>query len=70
MTNDAKWIAARISEVQESHTDVPEAVSTRLTQLLNRQLTQRQLTQTDLTKAARELIADMIPPKAKAQAEQ
>ncbi len=70
MSNDVRWITARITEARKSHASVTEAVSSRMEELLNGQLSERQLPSTELTIIAKALLADMVPAAPKAEAKQ
>lgn len=56
---DLSWITARITKTKESHPLVTEAVSSRISQLLETTLSERQLTSTEFTSVATTLLDDM-----------
>ena len=66
MPNDDGWVRTRITEAQQRHPLVTEAVSARIDQLLKGELSERQLPSTALASVAKKLIADMVlaPPEA------
>ena len=67
MSTDDSWITTRITEARKHHSEVTDAASARIEELLNGQLSERQLPQAELKTVAAALIADMapVPPKAK-----
>ena len=69
MSNDTQWITARVAKALMLY-PVPEAVSARMDELLNRQLSERQLSSKELTNIASLLIEDMIPASTKAASTQ
>ena len=66
MSTDDSWITTRITEARKHHSEVTDAASARIEELLNGQLSEGPLSQAELESAAAALIAGMVrvPPKA------
>jgi hypothetical protein len=59
MPNGAEWVTTRVAEARKPHAAVTDAVSIRITGLLEGPLTDGQLSATELTKVASALLKDM-----------
>jgi hypothetical protein len=70
MPNGVQWTTARIAEARKRHPSVTAAASARIAQLLAGRLSEEQLSPAELLKVASALLADMIPARAKTDAEQ
>ncbi len=70
MSDDVRWITARIAEARQRRGSVTDAVSARMERLLKGQLRNQRIPSGELAKLARKLIADMVPAPPKAETKQ
>lgn len=70
MSNDGRWIEARITKAREKHDSVTDAVSNRMKDLLSSELSEQPLSTTKLKKIAKLLLADMLPASSDTEAKE